>query len=91
MWRVAHPFRAGFAVRIIVWFPDDQRAVIALFGNNKAQMGDISYDSVGSRADQAIENYLRARAGDHKPEPQGTEPQGTENNNTQGTTIEEES
>lgn len=59
VWRLSHPYREGLAVRTIVWFADDDTAVVALFANNKAQMGDIFYSSVGSRADQAIENYLR--------------------------------
>lgn len=58
VWRLAHPFRAGFAVRTIVWFTTDGHAVVALFANNKASMGDIFYSSVGTRADQAIERWL---------------------------------
>ena len=40
-----------------------------MFANNKAQMGDIFY-SVGSRADQAIENYLRRIQTDQKQDDQ---------------------
>ena len=59
VWRVSHPFRDGFAVRTIVWFPDEQTAVIALFANDKARMGDVFYASVGSRADQIIDQWIR--------------------------------
>ena len=59
VWRLAHPYRPGVAVRTIVWFPDDIHAVIALFANNKAQMGDVFYSTVGTRADQAIDRYRR--------------------------------
>lgn len=34
---------------------------MALFANNKAQMGDVFYDSVGTRADQIIDQWLRER------------------------------
>lgn len=68
VWRVAHPFREKFAVRIIVWFPHGGRAVVALFGANKARMGDVFYDSVGTRADQAIDTYLR------RTSPEGGQP-----------------
>jgi hypothetical protein len=63
VWRVSHPFEPGMAVRTIVWF-DSDRAVIALLANNKAQMGDVFYDSVGTRADQLIDKYLAAHGGD---------------------------
>jgi hypothetical protein len=59
VWRVSHPFREGFAVRTIVWFPDDLTVVVALFANDKARMGDVFYDSVGSRADQIIDQWIR--------------------------------
>ncbi|MGC4932199.1 hypothetical protein ACLQ3C_00735 [Gordonia sp. DT30] len=59
VWRVAHPFREGIAVRLIVWFPDDDHAVVALFAGDKARMGDVFYDSVGPRADAAIEAWKK--------------------------------
>jgi hypothetical protein len=63
VWRISHPFRDGIAIRLIVWFPPAAPPVIVLFGNDKAQMGDIFYDSVGSRADQVIAAYLRMTDG----------------------------
>ncbi len=57
VWRVAHPFVAGIAVRLIVWFPTSDRVVVALFAGDKANMGDVFYDSVGSRADAAIDAW----------------------------------
>jgi hypothetical protein len=38
--------------------------VVALFANDKAQMGDVFYDSVGSRADVAIARYRMATEGE---------------------------
>ena len=58
VWRVAHPYREGIAVRLIVWFPTTDHAVVALFAGDKARMGDVFYDSVGTRADAAIESWI---------------------------------
>lgn len=66
VWRLAHPYVDGKAVRTIVWFPDDQHAVVALFANDKAQMGDVFYDSVGTRADQAIEKFRKDREAEQR-------------------------
>ena len=66
VWRISHPFRDGIAIRLIVWFPPDAPPVIVLFANDKPQMGDVFYNSVGSRADQVIAAYLRLTdGGDH--------------------------
>ena len=45
-----HPFVAGIAMRLIAWFPPDRpgEVVIVLFGADKAQMGDVFYNSVYS-------------------------------------------
>ena len=58
VWRVSHPYREGIAIRLIVWFPVADRAVVALFAGDKAHMGDVFYDSVGARADAAIETWM---------------------------------
>jgi hypothetical protein len=60
VWRVAHAFVDGTAMRLIVWFAPQRpgQAVVVLFGVDKAQMGDVFYNSVGPRADVAIESYL---------------------------------
>ena len=66
VWRVGHPYVAGAAVRLIVWFPPEhpEEVVVALFANDKAQMGDVFYDSVGPRADAAISRYRIATEGE---------------------------
>ena len=63
VWRVSHPYREGVAIRLIVWFPAEAPPMIILFANDKAVMGDVFYDSVGSRADQVIKAFLRAQGG----------------------------
>jgi hypothetical protein len=63
VWRVSHPYREGIAVRLICWFPpSNDTAVIALFAGDKGRIGDVWYDSVGTRADAVIDQWLRETA-----------------------------
>lgn len=60
VWRISHPFTTDVAVRLICWFPPGlDTVVVALFSGDKANMGDVFYDSVGSRADVLIETWKR--------------------------------
>ena len=63
VWRVSHPFVRGIALRLICWYPPDKpdRVVVALFAGDKAGMGDVFYDSVGTRADQMIARWIDER------------------------------
>lgn len=64
VWRLSHPYEPDMAVRIICWFATSQdTVVVTLFGADKALMGDVFYDSVGSRADQAIDIWIRENEG----------------------------
>lgn len=64
LWRVSHPFDPTMAVRIICWFDgESESVVVALFANDKAAMGDVFYDSVGSRSDQVIDEWKRQNEG----------------------------
>ncbi len=59
VWRTAHPFDEGVAVRVICWFPpDSDTVVVALFATDKARMGDVFYSSVAPRADVAIDRWI---------------------------------
>jgi hypothetical protein len=62
VWRVSHPYTEGIAVRLVCWFPPETNmAVVALFSGDKANMGDVFYDSVGSRADALIDTWIQER------------------------------
>lgn len=63
VWRVSHPFVRGIALRLICWYPPNMpdRVVVALFAGDKAGMGDVFYDSVGTRADQMIDRWIDER------------------------------
>jgi hypothetical protein len=59
VWRVSHPYVPGVALRVICWFPPNRdRVVVALFSGDKASMGDVFYDTVGTRADRLIDRWL---------------------------------
>ncbi len=59
VWRTAHPFDPDIAFRLICWFPpNSSTVVVALFAADKAHMGDVFYNSVGTRADAAIQQWL---------------------------------
>lgn len=61
IWRVAHPFDADVAVRILCWFPDGRpdTAVVALVGGDKKVIQDLWYDSATPRAEAAIDQWIR--------------------------------
>lgn len=59
IWRVAHPFDPEVAVRILCWFPDDDVAVVALIGGDKAGISDVWYDSATRRAEAEVDRWLR--------------------------------
>lgn len=61
IWRWAHAYEEGIAVRLIFWFAPDGEVVVALFNGEKARIGDVWYDTVGRRADTAIERWKRQR------------------------------
>jgi hypothetical protein len=59
LWRVAHPFDADVAIRIVCWFPSADRVVIALVGFDKKQIGDVFYDSAAIRGEAIIDRWIR--------------------------------
>jgi hypothetical protein len=65
VWRVSHPYREGLAVRLICWFPPESNTVVvALFAGDKSRIGDVFYNSVGSRADGLIDQWRREVGGE---------------------------
>lgn len=65
VWRTSHPYDEDAAVRVICWFPPDiDTVVVALFAGDKARMGDVFYNSVGPRADVAIERWIKETEGE---------------------------
>lgn len=65
VWRLSHPYDPDAAVRIICWFDDvNDTVVVTLFGTDKAPLGDVFYDSVGSRSDQQIDQWKRENEGE---------------------------
>lgn len=66
VWRTSHSYHEGVAVRVICWFPPASDVmVVALFAGDKARTGDVFYNSVGPRADVAIERWIKETKGEH--------------------------
>jgi len=57
--RLAYPYDRDTAVRIIVSFPDKDRAVVALVGFDKAHLGDLWYTSAAIRAEAMVDQWRR--------------------------------
>lgn len=62
LWRIAHPYEEGIAVRIIFWFESD-RVVVALVGFDKARLGDVWYSSAAVRAEALVDEWRRKHQG----------------------------
>jgi hypothetical protein len=68
LWRVSHAYHPEVAIRLICWFPPDSgKVVVALFGGDKARLGDLFYDSVSTRADPLIDQWKRETSYEEKP------------------------
>ncbi len=63
LWRVAHPFDADVALRIIVWFPQVDQAVLAVFAFDKAHLGDVWYDRAAVEGQALVDQWLREHGG----------------------------
>lgn len=58
VWRVSHRFDEAVAIRLICWFPPEtDTVVVTVFGGDKKRIGDAFYNSVGTRADAAIDRW----------------------------------
>lgn len=60
LWRISHPYRDGYAVRVVVWFTDhagDPMAFVVLAGD-KAKAGNTWYHHLGAKADRIINRWL---------------------------------
>ncbi|HUW79204.1 MAG TPA: hypothetical protein VMV52_10720 [Candidatus Nanopelagicaceae bacterium] len=63
LWRVAHAYHPRVAVRIIVWFPSNEKAVLALFAFDKAKLGDIWYDRATRESEAILDQWRREHPG----------------------------
>lgn len=59
LWRVAHPYHPDVAVRVIVWFPSDQHAVVVVFGFDKAKLGHIWYGRAAVEGQANVDEWIR--------------------------------
>jgi hypothetical protein len=59
LWRVAHPYNPDVAVRVIVWFAGDEKAVLCVFGFDKAKLGDVWYGRAATEGEAIVDEWLR--------------------------------
>ncbi len=59
LWRVAHPYVPGIAMRLIVWFAPNGEVVVAATAFDKAGVGDIWYASAVTTANAVIDEWNR--------------------------------
>lgn len=60
LWRVAHPYDPLVAVRLIIWFPSVEYAVLVVAGFDKAGVGDVWYDRVVAESGPIVAAWMRA-------------------------------
>ena len=59
VWRVSHRFDEEVAIRLIIWFPPgESTVVVTVFAGDKKRIGDVFSNSVGPRADAAVDRRL---------------------------------
>ena len=61
LWRVAHPFTRGIALRLVVWFAPDGTVVVVATAFDKAAIGDVWYASAVKTADAVIDRWQREK------------------------------
>jgi hypothetical protein len=59
LWRVAHPFVPGIAMRLIAWFAPSGEVVVAATAFDKAGVGDVWYASAVTTANAVIDEWKR--------------------------------
>ena len=59
LWRVAHPFVPGVAMRLIVWFAPSGDVVVTATAFDKAGVGDVWYASAVTTANAVIDEWKR--------------------------------
>ena len=62
LWRVKHSHRNGYAMRLIVWFDDENPNVVYIvFAGNKHSLHDIWYDRAVNEAQHEVDRIKRRR------------------------------
>ena len=62
LWRVKHSHRDGYAMRLIVWFDDDNPGrVYIVFAGNKHPLHDVWYNRAVNEAEHEVDRLKRRR------------------------------
>lgn len=62
LWRSKHTHRNGYAMRLIVWFDDDNPDVVYIvYAGNKHPLHDIWYDRAVNESEHEVDRIKRRR------------------------------
>ena len=62
IWRIKHLHQDGYAVRLLLWFPDDNDyEIVIVFAGNKHPNHDLWYDRAIREAEAAVDQLIRQR------------------------------
>ncbi len=59
LWRVAHPYVQGIAIRLIVWFAPSGEVAVVVTAFDKAGVGYVWYASAVTTANAVIDEWKR--------------------------------
>jgi hypothetical protein len=62
IWRIKHPHQDGYAIRLLLWFPDDSDEIVIMFGGNKHPNHELWYDRATRETEAAVDHLIRQRA-----------------------------
>jgi hypothetical protein len=62
IWRISHPYQEGYAVRLLLWFPDDRDEIVIVFAGNKHPNHDVWYDRAIREAENTVDQLIRQRS-----------------------------
>jgi hypothetical protein len=70
IWRIRHPHQDGYAVRLLLWFPDDNDGeIVIVFAGNKHPNHDHWYDRAIRETEAAVDQLIRQRPTSQKEQP----------------------
>ena len=70
IWRIKHPHQDDYAVRLLLWFPDDNDdEIVIVFAGNKHPNHDLWYDRATRETEAAVDQLIRQRPARPKEQP----------------------
>ena len=70
IWRIRHPHQDGYAVRLLLWFADDNdEEIVIVFAGNKHPSHELWYDRAVREAEAAVDQLIRQKPTSQKEQP----------------------